>query len=131
MTATPDALEKGIAAMKPGGRVSDIGAAVEGHFEPLGYSVVRDYVGHGIGRKLHQEPQVPNYGPANWQRAMKNPRLVPGMVLAIEPMINLRTWECETLADNWTVVTADRKWSAHWEHTIAITEDGPVVLTRP
>jgi methionyl aminopeptidase len=131
VTATRDALEKGIAAMKPGGRVSDIGAAVEGHVEPLGFSVVRDYVGHGIGRKLHEEPQVPNYGPAHWQRTMKNPRLVPGMVLAVEPMINLGTWECETLADNWTVVTADRKWSAHWEHTIAITEDGPVVLTRP
>ena len=131
VTATRDALEKGIAAMKPGGRVSDIGAAVEGHVEPLGYGVVRDYVGHGIGRKLHEEPQVPNYGPANWQRTMKNPRLVPGMVLAVEPMINLGTWECETLPDNWTVVTADGKWSAHWEHTIAITEDGPVVLTRP
>jgi methionyl aminopeptidase len=131
VTATREALEKGIAAMKPGGRVSDIGAAIEGHVEPLGYGVVRDYVGHGIGRKLHEEPQVPNYGPANWQRTMKNPRLVPGMVLAVEPMINLGTWECETLADNWTVVTADGKWSAHWEHTIAITEDGPVVLTRP
>jgi len=131
VAATRDALEKGIAAMRPGGRVSDIGAAVEGHVAPLGYGVVRDYVGHGIGRKLHEEPQVPNYGPANWQRTMKNPRLVPGMVLAVEPMINLGTWECETLADNWTVVTADGKWSAHWEHTIAITEDGPVVLSRP
>ena len=131
VTATRDALDKGIAAMKPGGRVSDIGAAIEGHVDPLGYSVVRDYVGHGIGRKLHEEPQVPNYGPANWQRSMKNPRLVPGMVLAVEPMINLGTWECETLPDNWTVVTADGKWSAHWEHTIAITEDGPLVLTRP
>ena len=131
LEATRDALEKGIAAMRPGGRISDIGAAIEGHAAPLGYGVVRDYVGHGIGRKLHEEPQVPNYGPAHWSRTQKNPRLVPGMVLAVEPMINLGTWECETLADNWTVVTADGKWSAHWEHTIAITEDGPVVLTRP
>jgi methionyl aminopeptidase len=129
--ATRVALEKAIATLVPGGRISDVGAAVEGHVAPLGYSVVRDYVGHGIGRRLHEDPQVPNYGPAHWSRTQKNPRLVPGMVVAVEPMINLGTWETEVLADEWTVVTADRQWSAHFEHTIAVTESGPYVLTRP
>jgi methionyl aminopeptidase len=129
--ATLRALEAAIAALKPGGRVSDVGVAVEGVVAPLGYGIVRDYVGHGIGRKLHEEPQVPNYGPARWSPNQKNPRLVPGMVVAVEPMVNLGTWETETLTDGWTVVTADRKLSAHWEHTIAVTEDGPVVLSRP
>ena len=129
--ATRDALEAGIRAMQAGGRVSDIGAAIEAHVTPLGYGIVRDYVGHGIGRQLHEEPQVPNYGPAWWSRTQKNPRLQPGMVLAVEPMINLGTWETETLPDGWTVVTADGRCSAHWEHTIAVTQDGPQVLTRP
>lgn len=125
------ALEKGIAAMVPGGRISDIGTAIEAHVTPFGYGIVRDYVGHGIGKKLHEDPQVPNYGPALWSRGQPNPRLRPGMVLAIEPMINLGTHEVETLPDGWTVVTRDGKISCHWEHTIAVTDDGPKVLSRP
>jgi methionyl aminopeptidase len=128
---TRAALEKGIAAMTTGNRLSDIGAAVEGHVAPFGYGIVRDYVGHGIGKKLHEDPQVPNYGPALWTRGQPNPRLRPGMVLAIEPMINLGTHEVEVLPDGWTVVTRDGKISSHWEHTIAVTETGPKVLTRP
>src|SRR6267142_2170653 len=125
------ALEKGIAAMGPGNRISDIGAAIEAHVSPFGYGIVRDYVGHGIGKKLHEDPQVPNYGPALWSRGQPNPRMRPGMVLAIEPMINLGTHEVDTLPDDWTVVPRDGKLSSHWEHTIAVTEDGPEVLTRP
>jgi methionyl aminopeptidase len=128
---TREALEKGIAAMALGNRISDIGAAVEAHVRPFGYGIVRDYVGHGIGKKLHEDPQVPNYGPALWSRGQPNPRLRPGMVLAIEPMVNLGTHEVEVLPDGWTVVTRDGKLSAHWEHTIAVTETGPKVLTRP
>jgi len=128
---TAKALEKGIAAMIEGNRISDIGAAVEAHVRPFGYGIVRDYVGHGIGKKLHEDPQVPNYGPALWSRGQPNPRLRPGMVLAIEPMINLGTHEVEVLPDGWTVVTRDGKLSAHWEHTIAVTGSGPKVLTRP
>jgi methionyl aminopeptidase len=128
---TREALEKGIAAMVEGNRISDIGAAVEAHVTPFGYGIVRDYVGHGIGKKLHEDPQVPNYGPALWSRGQPNPRLRPGMVLAIEPMINLGTHEVEVLPDGWTVVTRDGKISAHWEHTIAVTDEGPKVLTRP
>ena len=125
------ALEKGIAAMVPGGRISDIGSAIEAHVTPFGYGIVRDYVGHGIGKKLHEDPQVPNYGPSLWSRGQPNPRLRTGMVLAIEPMINLGTHEVETLPDGWTVVTRDGKLSCHWEHTIAVTDDGPKVLSRP
>jgi methionyl aminopeptidase len=125
------ALEAGIKAMVPGNRISDIGSAVEAHVALFGYGIVRDYVGHGIGKKLHEDPQVPNYGPALWSRGQPNPRLRPGMVLAIEPMINLGTHEVEVLPDGWTVVTRDGKLSSHWEHTIAVTDDGPKVLTRP
>ena len=125
------ALEKGIAAMVPGNRISDIGSAIEAHVTPFGYGIVRDYVGHGIGKKLHEEPQVPNYGLSLWSRGQPNPRMRPGMVLAIEPMINLGTHEVDTLPDGWTVVTRDGKLSSHWEHTIAVTENGPQVLTRP
>ncbi len=128
---TRDALEAGIRAIDPGNRVSDIGAAVQAVVDPHGFGIVRDYVGHGIGKKLHEEPQIPNYGPALWSRSQPNPRLRPGMVLAVEPMINQGTWQTRTLAVNWTVVTGDGKLSAHWEHTIAVTEDGPRVLTRP
>jgi methionyl aminopeptidase len=128
---TRDALEAGIAAMVAGNRISDIGAAVEATVTPHGFGIVRDYVGHGIGRKLHEEPQIPNYGPSHWSPKQKNPRLQPGMVLAVEPMVNLGSHEVETLPDAWTVVTVDGKYSSHWEHTIAITEDGPKVLTRP
>jgi methionyl aminopeptidase len=127
---TRAALEKGIGAMVEGNRISDIGTAIEAHVAPFGYGIVRDYVGHGIGKKLHEDPQVPNYGPARWSRGQPNPRLRPGMVLAIEPMINLGTHEVDTLPDGWTVVTRDGKLSSHWEHTIAVTNDGPKVLTR-
>ena len=131
LETTRDALEAGIAAMQPGNRISDIGAAIEAKVAPHKFGIVRDYVGHGIGRKLHEDPQVPNYGPTHWSPKQKNPRLQPGMVIAVEPMVNLGTHEVETLPDGWTVVTADGKYSSHWEHTIAITEDGPKVLTRP
>ncbi len=125
------ALEAGIAAMVPGNRISDIGTAIEAHAAPFGFGIVRDYVGHGIGKKLHEDPQVPNYGPALWSRGQPNPRLRSGMVLAIEPMINLGTHEVDVLPDGWTVVTRDGKLSSHWEHTIAVTDDGPKVLSRP
>jgi methionyl aminopeptidase len=97
---------------------------VQTHAEKNGFSVVRDLVGHGIGRNMHEEPQVPNFGSPG-----QGPILKPGMVLAIEPMINAGTYEIETLEDGWTIVTADRKISAHWENTIAVTDDGVAVLT--
>lgn len=124
--ATREALERGIAQMLPGNRLGDIGAAVEDYVVPLGYSVVHDYVGHGIGKRLHEEPQVPNYGPAG-----HGVKLRPGMVLAVEPMVNAGTREVELLDDQWTVVTADGALSAHFEHTIAVTAEGPRVLSRP
>jgi methionyl aminopeptidase len=126
---TRESLEAAIRAMVPGNRISDIGAAVQGVIEPHGYGIVRDYVGHGIGKRPHEDPQVPNYGPALWTRGQPNPRLRAGMVLAVEPMINAGTHEVRTLGDGWTVVTRDGKNSAHFEHTIAVTDDGPVVLT--
>ena len=114
----------GLCAAVSGNRLTDISAAVEAHALPHGYGVVREYVGHGIGRALHEDPQVPNYG-----RPGRGPRLVPGLVLAVEPMFNLGTRETEVLDDDWTVVTADGALSSHWEHTVAVTEDGPWVLT--
>ena len=128
---TRESLEAGIQAMAVGNRVSDIGAAVEAVVSPHGYGIVRDYVGHGIGKRPHEDPQVPNYGPALWGRGQPNPRLRAGLVLAVEPMINVGTHETLTLGDGWTVVTKDGKYSAHFEHTIAVTENGPEVLTRP
>jgi len=128
---TRESLEAGIRAMVVGNRISDIGAAVEGVVAPHGYGIVRDYVGHGIGKRPHEDPQVPNYGPALWGRGQPNPRLRAGLVLAVEPMINIGTHETRTLGDGWTVVTRDGKYSAHFEHTIAVTENGPEVLTRP
>jgi methionyl aminopeptidase len=119
-----ESLEKGIAAAKPYGRLSDMSAAIQQHAEKNGFSVVRDLVGHGIGRNMHEEPQVPNYGMPG-----SGPVLQPGMVLAVEPMINAGTYETDTLEDGWTIVTADRRVSAHWENTIAITESGVAVLT--
>ena len=119
------ALEAAIDQCRPGRRVGDIGHAVQSYVEARGYSVVRDYVGHGIGRKLHEDPQVPNYG-----RPGRGERLKSGMVLALEPMVCVGTHEVETLADGWTVVTKDRKLSAHFEDTVAVTSDGPVVLSR-
>ncbi|TSC24627.1 type I methionyl aminopeptidase [Corallococcus sp. Z5C101001] len=123
--ATRQSLEKAIRVMRPGNRIGDIGHAVQRHVEARGFSVVRDFVGHGIGRKLHEPPQVPNYGQAG--AGMK---LRPGMVLAVEPMVNLGTADVEVLEDEWTAVTVDGKLSAHFEHTILISERGPEVLTR-
>jgi methionyl aminopeptidase len=131
LEVTRESLEAGIRAMVPGNRVSDIGSAVEAVIAPHGFGIVRDYVGHGIGKRPHEDPQVPNYGPALWSRGQPNPRLRPGIVLAVEPMINAGTHEVRTLTDGWTVVTKDGKYSAHFEHTIAVGEEGPEVLTRP
>ena len=117
-------LEMGIKQAKAGNRVGDISAAVQQFAEDQGYGVVREYVGHGIGRALHEEPSVPNVGDAG-----KGPLLRSGMVIAVEPMLNLGGWQTKALEDGWTVVTADGTLSAHFEHTLAITEDGPQVLT--
>ena len=122
--STREALRRGITQAKAGARVGDISAAVQTYAEGLGYSVVRQYVGHGIGRALHEEPQVPNYGVSG-----RGPLLHKGMTIAIEPMLNLGGWETAKLDDGWTVVTADGNLSAHFEDTIAITEDGAEVLT--
>jgi methionyl aminopeptidase len=112
--------------MTPGHRLHDIGHAVQSHVEQSGFSIVRDFVGHGIGRNLHEEPQVPNYGQAG-----TGPRLRAGMTLAIEPMVNAGRSEVEILDDDWTAVTADGKLSAHFEHTVAISDQGPQILTLP
>ncbi|RMH55795.1 MAG: type I methionyl aminopeptidase [Candidatus Hydrogenedentota bacterium] len=124
LKATRESLYKAIAVARIGGRLSDIGAAVENHVVPRGFSVVRDYVGHGVGRRMHEEPQVPNYGPAGL-----GPVLKAGMTLAIEPMVNEGMAGTRVLDDGWTVVTADGRRSAHFEHSIAITDDGPVILS--
>jgi methionyl aminopeptidase len=121
---TEEALEAGISQIRPGGRLSDIGAAVQQVAEGAGFSVVREYVGHGIGRALHEEPQIPNYGEPG-----RGVPLKPGLVIAVEPMVNVGGWETRVLADDWTVVTEDGSLSAHFEHTIALTEDGHEVLT--
>ena len=126
MDVTEQALYKGIEAAISGGRIGDISAAVQQHAEEAGFSVVRQFVGHGVGRDLHEEPEVPNFG-----KAGRGVRLIPGMTLAIEPMINMGTPGVRTLKDGWTVETADGSLSAHFEHTIAITSNGPVILTRP
>lgn len=119
-------LEEGIKAAQPSNRIGDIGAAIQRYSEARGYSVVREYVGHGVGRFLHEDPQVPNYGPPG-----RGPLLRPGMCIAIEPMLNVGDWHTRILDDQWTVVTADGSLSAHFEHTIAITEKGPEILTAP
>jgi methionyl aminopeptidase len=124
MRVTQEALYRAILAVKVGGRVSDIGDAVQRHVEAHGCSVVREFVGHGIGTAMHEEPQVPNYGPAG-----RGARLAEGMVLAIEPMVNLGRPAVRVLDDGWTAVTRDRSWSAHFEHTVAVAEEGPFVLT--
>lgn len=125
LEVTEQSLYKGIEKAMAGSRLGDISHAVQAHAEAYGYGVVRDYVGHGIGRKMHEDPQVPNYGQPG-----RGPRLKSGMTLAIEPMINLGTHEVKTLDDGWTVVTKDGKPSAHFEHTIAITDDKPEILTK-
>ena len=125
MDVTRESLYKGIEQAIPGNRIGDIGHAVQEYCEERGFGVVRDFVGHGVGTKLHEEPSVPNFGHAG-----RGIRLLPGMTLAIEPMINLGTYKVKQLSDGWTVKTADGKLAAHFEHTIAITPNGPVILTK-
>jgi len=120
------ALENAIALCVPGNRLGDLGNAVQSHVESFGFSVVRQFVGHGTGRAMHEDPQVPNFGKAGTER-----RLKAGLVIAVEPMVNAGAPDVEELDDDWTAVTKDRSMSAHFEHTIAITEKGPWVLTRP
>jgi len=122
---TAECLEKGIQQCTKNKRLTDISFAIQSHAEANGFSVVKEFVGHGIGRALHEDPQLPNFG-----RPGRGPRLTPGMVLAIEPMVNTGGSLTEVLADNWTVVTRDGGRSAHFEHTVAITENGPLILTR-
>ena len=124
LKVTEEALFHGIDAVKPGARVSDIGAAVQQHVEAYGYSVVREFVGHGIGTSLHEEPQIANYGPGG-----RGPRLAEGMVLAIEPMVNIGKPAVKVLSDGWTAVTRDGSLSAHFEHTVVVTKDGREILT--
>ena len=126
LRVTREALARSIACATIGGRVSDLGHAVQRHVEANGFSVVREFVGHGIGTSLHEEPQIPNYGEPG-----QGPRLRAGMVLAIEPMVNMGRAEVRVLDDGWTAVTQDGSLSAHFEHTIAVMADGPVVLSRP
>ena len=125
LRVTEESLHRGIGAVRIGGHLSDISHAVQCHVEAHGFSVVRIFVGHGIGKALHEDPQIPNYGPPG-----TGPRLRPGMVLAIEPMVNAGGPEVEILPDNWTAVTKDRSLSAHFEHTIALTEEGVEILTQ-
>jgi methionyl aminopeptidase len=126
LRVTREALYAGIAKAMIGNRISDIAIAVQETAEGAGFSVVTDFAGHGIGRRLHEDPQVPNY----FRRGMPNPRLVEGMAIAIEPMVNEGTPELEILRDGWTAVTADGKLSAHFEHSIAITSNGPLILSE-
>ena len=126
LRVTRAALYAGIAQAKVGNRISDISHAIQEVAETAGYSVVTEFAGHGIGRRLHEDPQVPNY----FRRGMPNPRLQEGMALAIEPMLNEGTPDLELLSDGWTAVTADGKLSAHFEHSIAITSNGPVILSE-
>lgn len=125
LSVTEHSLELAIEQALQGNRLSDISSAVQTYVESNGYSVVRDFVGHGIGRNLHEQPQIPNYGLPH-----KGPKLRTGMVLAIEPMVNEKSFEVKVLADGWTAVTCDGGLSAHFEHTVAITENGPEILTR-
>ncbi len=126
LRVTEEALRRGIAAARPGGRLGDIGAAVQEYAEQNGYSVVRNYVGHGIGRAMHEPPQVPNYGTAGQGRPIS-----VGLCIAVEPMLNAGGAGTRVKPDGWTVVTADGSLSAHFEHTLAVTAEGPVVLTVP
>ena len=121
-----EALERAIALCVPGNRLGDLGHAIQSYVESNGFSVVRQFVGHGTGKAMHEEPQVPNFGKAGTER-----RLKPGLVIAVEPMVNAGAPDVEELDDDWTAVTKDRSMSAHFEHTIAVTEQGPWVLTRP
>lgn len=123
---TEECLRRGIAEVKPGARIGDIGAAIQEYAEAQGFSVVRDFVGHGVSNVFHTAPEIPHFGTRG-----KGKRLRPGMVFTIEPMINEGTWEVEVLGDGWTAVTRDRKLSAQFEHTLAVTEDGVEILTLP
>lgn len=126
LDVTRESLERAIAQCHPGCRLGDVSHAVQSHVERHGFSVVRAFVGHGIGRQLHEDPQIPNFGEPG-----RGPWLKPGMVLAIEPMVTMGSWEVRILEDRWTAVTEDGSLAAHFEHTVAITENGPEVLTRP
>jgi methionyl aminopeptidase len=126
LNVTRQALYRGIEATKPGNRINDISRAIQRHVEEHGLSVVRQFVGHGIGTQLHEAPEIPNF-----KRNGYSPRILPGMVLAIEPMVNIGGHEVEVLEDGWTVVTRDKSSSAHFEHSVAVTEDGPVILSEP
>ena len=126
LRVTREALDRAIAQVRPGNRLSDVSAAVQGWVEQHGFSVVREFVGHVIGTKMHEEPQLPNYGTPG-----HGPRLLEGMVLAIEPMVNAGGAGVRVLEDKWTAVTADGSYSAHFEHTVAATANGPWILTRP
>jgi methionyl aminopeptidase len=125
LRVTEEALERAIGQVRVGGRISDIGHAVQQHVESHGFSVVREFVGHGIGASLHEEPQIANYGEPG-----RGPRMAEGMVLAIEPMVNMGRPAVKVLADGWTAVTRDGSLSAHFEHTVAVTREGALVLTR-
>ena len=122
---TEESLYKGISQAVEGNRLMDISGAIQKHVEAHGFSVVRDFVGHGVGRQMHEPPQIPNYKGPGW-----NPRLQAGMALALEPMVNEGTWRIKLLDDEWTAVTADGKLSAHFEHSIAITDNGPLILSE-
>lgn len=123
---TREALQEGIKHLRPGNKLGEVSHAIGEYVEARGFGVVREYVGHGVGRAMHEEPQVPNFGPAD-----RGPVLKKGMVLALEPMVTVGDWRTRQLEDNWTVVTADGSWAAHFEHTIAVTDGDPVVLTVP
>ena len=123
---TEEALEAAISQIRPGGHLSDVSHAVQQVVEGAGFAVVREYVGHGVGRSLHEDPQIPNYGPLG-----RGPELRPGLVVAVEPMVTMGDWKTRVLADDWTVVTADGSLAAHFEHTIVVTEEGHEVLTVP
>ena len=126
MDATRESLYEGIKAARAGSRIGDISNAIQSYVEARGYSVVREYVGHGVGTSLHEAPEVPNFGIAG-----RGVRLMPGMTLAIEPMINVGTHEVKVMPDGWTVLTKDGSLSAHFEHTVAITPEGPQIMTKP
>jgi methionyl aminopeptidase len=129
LAVTEESLNRGIAEAYPGNRLFDISGAIQTYVEEEGFSIVRSFVGHGIGRKLHEDPQVPNFVPENGSRG-KGIKLKPGMVIAIEPMVNVGRPDIKILNDGWTAVTVDGTLSAHFEHTVAVTEEGPVVLTQ-
>jgi len=125
LEVTRGALHAGIAQAHPGNRLGDISAAIQRYVESRGFNVVREYGGHGIGRQMHEDPHIPNFGPPD-----RGPRLWPGMTFALEPMVTMGDWHTQTLSDGWTVVTADGSLSAHFEHTIAVTDGEPEILTK-